>query len=553
LRVLLVEDNPGDAHLVQILLHEEPDVSIELDWYDQLGPALDRVAKGDADVALLDLFLPDSQGLETFLRLQQAVPRLPVVVWSGLSDPAVALAAVQHGAQDFLVKGQVTGATIARTLRYAVERASWLAAMDEARAEAEAASRHLAVLADLSLALAEPLEVDAILRCATACLARTLADLASVDLVAPDGTLQRVVSGSAESETGVADLRALELYAPQPGVAHPAWGVLASGETLSLAEIDPAFLAGVAQNETHAALLTRLPLRSALLVPLRVPGGETLGLVTLSWAEAGRAAEPRTMATAELAASRMALAVRNAQLYTDLSQAVQSRDALLAAVVHDLRAPLGIIRARAQVLQRRAPSADLVELGGKIDAASRRMASLLDELVDAAQMKAGAALTLRPGPVDLVALVEDRLADWAPLHPGGVARCSMPGPLWGEWDGPRLERVLDNLLANAVKYSPNAAPVRVKLHRNLGPSGVDWAVLRVVDLGVGIPEADQARLFEPFFRASNVSRLPGTGLGLWGCKQIVELHGGRLDLESKEGVGTVVTVHLPLGPYTPGL
>src|SRR5262249_47299657 len=120
--------------------------------------------------------------------------------------------------------------------------------------------------------------------------------------------------------------------------------------------------------------------------------------------------------------------------------------------------------------------------------------------------------------------------------------------LEGLWDGPRLERVLDNLLENAVKYGPARREVRVRLARAPGPRG-EWAVLQVQACGMGIPAADLPYVFERFRRGSNViGKIPGSGIGLAGAKQIVEQHGGAISVESEEGRGSTFTVRLPLEP-----
>jgi diguanylate cyclase (GGDEF)-like protein/PAS domain S-box-containing protein len=123
LRVLLVEDNPGDARLVEILLAEVGSSSgFEVSQAGRLDEALESLDRSDFDVILLDLSLPDSSGLETVDRMRAAVSQVPVVVLSGQDDEAVALQAVQSGAQDYLIKGQGDGELIARSIRYAIER-----------------------------------------------------------------------------------------------------------------------------------------------------------------------------------------------------------------------------------------------------------------------------------------------------------------------------------------------------------------------------------------------------------------------------------------------
>ena len=115
--------------------------------------------------------------------------------------------------------------------------------------------------------------------------------------------------------------------------------------------------------------------------------------------------------------------------------------------------------------------------------------------------------------------------------------------LIGNWDAGRLERVLANVLGNAIKYSAAGRAIRVRVDQEDG-----MAVLAVQDQGIGIPAADLPHVFERFHRAGNVSgRTPGTGLGLASARQIVEQHGGMIMVESQEGAGSTVTIRLPLG------
>jgi diguanylate cyclase (GGDEF)-like protein/PAS domain S-box-containing protein len=122
LHVLVVEDNPGDARLVEVYLHEGGKDRFQVDKAFRLSDALVLLAEKTADVALLDLSLPDSVGLETLARLQAAHPHLPVVVLTGLDDRELAIAALRQGAQDYLVKGQGDGEVVRRAVQYAVER-----------------------------------------------------------------------------------------------------------------------------------------------------------------------------------------------------------------------------------------------------------------------------------------------------------------------------------------------------------------------------------------------------------------------------------------------
>ncbi len=124
---------------------------------------------------------------------------------------------------------------------------------------------------------------------------------------------------------------------------------------------------------------------------------------------------------------------------------------------------------------------------------------------------------------------------------------TMAATMTGELDLFRLERVLDNLISNAIKYSPGDGDITLRLREDCEGDGAPGAViLEVEDHGLGVPTADLPHLFERFHRAGNVGATAGTGLGLVGARQSVEQHGGTIAVDSREGTGTKVTVRLPL-------
>lgn len=121
-RVLLIEDSPGDARVIREMLSEAQGVRFEVDYADRLSAGLERLDQGGIDVVLLDMSLPDSRGLETFTQTSKHAPAVPIVMLSGLEDQEVAVKSVQEGAQDYLVKGHVDSGSLARAIRYAMER-----------------------------------------------------------------------------------------------------------------------------------------------------------------------------------------------------------------------------------------------------------------------------------------------------------------------------------------------------------------------------------------------------------------------------------------------
>lgn len=229
----------------------------------------------------------------------------------------------------------------------------------------------------------------------------------------------------------------------------------------------------------------------------------------------------------------------------------QQKAEFLAAASHDLKNPLTSIKATAQVLYRQASlgklQSDRVTDGLlRIDRSVTQMIGLLDELLDVSRLQMDRPLELDRRPTDLVALVRQAATDYQ--HPSGhkILIQSSEEHLEGSWDAVRIERVLGNLITNAIKYSPARSEVSIRLWREITPGG-ETAVLAVQDHGIGIPASELTRVFERFHRASNAfGQARGTGVGLAIVKQVVELHGGDIDVQSEENVGSTFTVRLPL-------
>lgn len=300
-----------------------------------------------------------------------------------------------------------------------------------------------------------------------------------------------------------------------------------------------------------------LPHGAYLTVPL-IGLDQVTGLLFVGHAapEAYREEHVRLLAVvaAQLAAYLTALRhLREAQ------DAIRMRDDLLASASHDLKSPLTAIQGQAQLLERRAarvhvpaPERDRLTAGLRtINTVAKRMAAMINELVDVGRLRVGRELVLERHPTDLVALARQMVAEAEATAEGRLLRVEAAvAEVVGDWDAFRLERVLGNLLTNALKYSPAGREVTVRVDRDDDADG-QWAVLAVQDRGVGIPAADQARVFERYFRAGNVlGRIRGSGIGLAGAQQIVAQHGGAIVLESREGVGSTFTVRLPLAPPT---
>ena len=172
---------------------------------------------------------------------------------------------------------------------------------------------------------------------------------------------------------------------------------------------------------------------------------------------------------------------------------------------------------------------------------------MINELLDLTRLQMGRSLDLDPQPMDLVRLARQVVSEYQQTTDRHVIELELEVPsLEGTWDPQRLERMLANLFSNAIKYSPDGGTITVTLSHETNQHG-EWAVVRVRDRGIGIPAQDVTRIFERFHRGSNVTgRISGTGLGLAGAHQIIELHEGMISVESEAGFGSTFTVKLPL-------
>ncbi|MFN8664250.1 MAG: ATP-binding protein [Thermomicrobiales bacterium] len=301
-----------------------------------------------------------------------------------------------------------------------------------------------------------------------------------------------------------------------------------------------------------------LPVVSYLAVPVIGRHGDVLGGLFFGSPEAGVFTERAEKIATGLAA-QAATAIENARLFQQVQEELDARERaesakeqLVDAMAHDLGGPLTVIRGQGQLLRRRLQRGEvslerLESALEAIDQAVERARMLISDLTDVARLEADRPLDLNFSEVDLTSLVEMAVTSFDGTSSTVNLKMESPGePVTGWWDANRIMRVLENLLANAIKYSPAGGVVITRVSREgIGDQAV--GVVTISDQGVGIPSADLPRIFERFHRGSNVQgRIAGTGLGLWGSRRIVMQHGGTIEIASVEGQGTRVTVRLPL-------
>jgi signal transduction histidine kinase len=439
------------------------------------------------------------------------------------------------------------------TMREAVaareaESAQLLLREQAARAEAQAAESRFAFLAEASTLLAASLDYETTLAGVARLAVPYLADWCHVVIREEDGTTHTLDVAHADPTLAATARERQERYPPAIPTPYGVSKVLRTGQPEFYPQVTDAVVRGIARSDEHLLALQALGICSLMIVPLRARE-RTLGALIFIAAESRRHYTPEDLVLAEDLARRCALAVDNARLYREAQTAIRARDEFLSIASHELRTPLTGIKGFAQVLlsaQARGQLApDRLERSlQRIDEACNRLGELVNDLLDVSRIRTG-QLRLRPRELNLAMLVREvagRYADQlANQHALAIELALDPCPVLV--DIQRFEQILVNLLDNATKYSPDGGEVRVAL--NAGEGG---ALLRVSDRGIGLPPGTAEAIFEPFGRAPNAAQrhIPGMGLGLYICREIAELHGGRIWAESAgEDQGTTFALWLP--------
>lgn len=403
------------------------------------------------------------------------------------------------------------------------------------------AERAQQFLIEASTILSASLDYKAILADFVRLAIAHLADWCAVDVYETDGSTLRFVAGQ--------DGHGLKV-GQHPGVyietsAEPR-AVLHTGQAELMPQVSEPFLGSVVQDPGEIDRLRQEGVRSAMVVPLNARG-RMLGAISFITAGSGRRYRAIDLSLAEDLARRVALALDNALLYREAQQALQARDAFLSVAAHELKTPATLILAHAELLQRRAEregtasERDLRSLH-MLGSQTQRLDRLIQAVLDVSRLQGG-ALALDRHPLDLVELARHVVEEFTVMvtdHRLLFVAASEPQIVEG--DSLRLEQVVQNLVQNAIKYSPLSSMIRVQVERRDA-----LVALTVGDQGIGVPEAVIPELFRPFYRAKNIDPgVAGLGIGLYVVKELVSLHGGSVQVDSGEGQGSRFTVLLPL-------
>ena len=461
IRVLIVEDNPYDAKIITELFRDLKTGGFALIFSDTMEKAGETFRREDPDVVLLDLNLPDSYGPQTLTRAEALFPEKPIIVMTGFYEEHLGLELIKKGAQDYLVKGKITGEWLAYSIKYSIER-------DKLERKGKLRENRLRNILEKT----------------------------------PDGVMVARRDGRVLFANHGAELifgRSREALLKQPFTL----------------EVD-----------TEKTVETELRRLDGKKVPLEIRA------VEIPWDS-----EP-----CRLVLLRDLSPVRTLE---------RNRDEFISMVSHELRSPLTVVKESLDLIYDGAGGAvsprqqEIIKIGL---ANADRLNRLIDALLDITKIEAG-VMPMELSRADLGAMLAGVAFDYSLLAEEKKITLikNLPeAPLSSFCDAEKFRQVLVNLVSNALKFTPTDGRITLSLRPWEGE-----ALICVENSGQGIDPDDIPKLFNKFAQLGghNRSGTKGTGLGLAISKGIVEMHKGRIWVESQPGKGCKFYILLPILPF----
>jgi PAS domain S-box-containing protein len=473
--LLLVEDSPGDASLVMSALKDTIEL-FEVQCVASLQAAVAELSRVRYGCVIFDLGLPDGDGLDVVDSIRSAASESALVVLTGRDDEALGVLAIQHGADDYFVKSELSARGLHRSINYAIERAR--SKVQAQRLSAIVESSHDGIISK---------------------------DLNQV-ITSWNAGAELLYGYTASEALGQSIAMLVPYDRKDEGPDILTW--VSTGEF-----IDDFETIRLRKDGTLVDVSLRVS-------PLLGTAGDVVGASII------------------------------ARDISDRRKAEKLKDEFLAMVSHELRTPLASIVAHVELLLDDGPLEEKRRRGflEVIDRNSLRLERLVGDLLFVAQLESD-HLSLSLVDVDIVKVVKEAIETMsirARQSDIKITLLSEQPSLYLKGDPGRLGQAVDNLISNAIKYSPPGAGVAVRIL-----ALKDTCVIEVEDYGIGIATEELGLLFGRFFRGSTATSLhiQGVGLGLLIVKRIVEGHGGEVKVMSEAGVGTTFNIVLPLAPF----
>lgn len=654
IKILIIEDNPGDVRLITIYLKEFFGDKYIYANADYLWKGLDLLSKEPFDIVILDLSLPDSSGLETFKKLYEHSPRIPIIVLTGLEDESVGINAMKLGAQDFLVKGIIKGKELSRSINYSIERFKLLKALSENAKKLEEKTQDL-LNEQIKLANAQKLSH----------LGSWEWDIVKNSITWSD-ELYRIFGMKKGDFNGTFDeyldcihpadrLHAKEVIEESHRTLKPfnfhhkivqrdkSVKIIHSiGEVMTNEENKPLKMVGTAQDVTelfHKEELEKLVLaatqsynsviifdreqkvewvnegftrltdytmedlkdqsiailrgadmrgltqqKSVLDTILRdkkpityeninfTKQGKEYWVITTATPILGKDGEVERIIAIEsditlrkkieeelVEANKIAEQSLNKVNKTleelikakkQLEESMKVKEQFMANMSHEIRTPMNAIVGFTDLLLKTQLSAEQKQYVDAVKTSGKNLLVIINDILDFSKIQSGKFVfeQIKFRLSHVISTITELMlpkANEKNIKLSATIDPAIPDYLIG--DPMRLNQIILNLLGNAIKFTKEG---EVKISVNLIKDMEEKVEVSfsVSDTGIGIPQGKQALIFEGFTQASNQTtrKYGGTGLGLTIAKQLVELQGGTITVESEVDKGSIFTFTLEL-------
>ncbi|WP_287587140.1 ATP-binding protein [Candidatus Borrarchaeum sp.] len=500
LRVLLIEDNPGDARLIQEELAETDPLCHEITHFfllhvDRLSQGLECLKNEKIDIVLLDLGLPDSLGLDTFTKLYAYSPQVPIIVLTGFDDENLAVKAVGEGAQDYLVKGKFDKNLLTRSICYAIERHRLISKLRDYAENLEKMVEERTMDLKESEERYRGLYESSIDGIATA-------DMKG-DLIDCNQAFAELLGYTKE------ELLKLTYWDLAPKKWHELTAKIHAEQVLTRGYSD------VYEKEYMKKDGTIFPISIRSWI-IKDKDGKSVG----TWAIV--------------------------QDITERYKIMEMKDRFISVATHELRTPLISVKGYIDFLLSKNLNVTPELLESSLQVVNRntdRLIYLTDELLDIQRIKSG-RISLNLEFQDLINIINHCIEEIQPFIDEKKQNLNLKipeRPLKIRVDRVRLSQIIMNILNNATKFTPEGGDITLAVEETDGVMQV-----QVSDNGIGIREEDLEKVFRPFSDIKKPTYIKGTGLGLSVTKGLVEAHGGRIWAHSDgEDRGAAFTFTLP--------
>jgi len=546
INVLIIEDNPADLKLVSEMLNDSKFMSFRVKYSDYLEKALKMLESEKFDVVLSDLSLPDSQELSGFEKIIGKHPTVPVIVLTGIDDENIGLQVVKKNSGDYLVKGKTNSDMLIRSIRYAIER-------KRRDTELQKLNRTLKALSDSGKAMLHAADENEYLESVCGIVVKDCG-YAMVWIGYAENDENKTVRPVAQAGFEEGYLKTVNItWADSERGRGPTGTAIRTGKVTMTSNMltDPDF-------KPWRDEAIKRGYASSIVLPL-TSGGKTFGAITIYSKEADPVSKDETELLTELANDlaygittiRLNIANKQAEKILKnenirLQELDRMKSEFVSIVSHDLRTPLTSIMGFADTIMRKKlklTEKQKATFIGYIREESRRLSRLISDYLDLSKIESG-KFELNLKNVNIRKVINSTVEMFLANTKKTKLKWEFgPGLPEIKLDKDRITQVLQNLIDNAIKYSPISSTIDIIVKKELNN-----IIVSVNDEGQGVPDEEKNKVFDRYYRLKNevTRKEQGTGLGLTISKAIVERHGGKIWVENNSPVGSRFIFTVPL-------